>query len=110
MTAFENIIHAIEGYGYRHCPDVYKGDAERYFTYNYVDDRGALYADNAPETNIASVQVHLVLPENEDFIKIKQDVRRKLFDQGFTYPEITVMKIDHKRHIVFECDIEESEE
>lgn len=110
MTAFENVIQAIEGFGYPHCPDIYTGESARHFTYNYANDRGTLFADNAPQTRIASVQVHLVIPAEEDFIGIKEEVRKNLFRQGFTYPQITVLKEEKKRHIIFECDIEESEE
>ena len=110
MTAFENIIKAIEEFGYPHCPDTYTGVSNRYFTYNYADDRGALFADNTPQTTIASVQVHLVIPSEEDFTGIKDEVRKSLFRQGFTFPQITVLKEEKKRHIIFECDIEESEE
>ena len=30
--------------------------------------------------------------------------------QGFTYPEVTILKDGDKRHIIFECDVEVEEE
>lgn len=110
MMAFENIILAIKDFGYPHCPDLYQGEGKRYFTYNYANDRGALFADNRPLASIASIQLHLVMPASEDFTAIKETVRKKLLEQGFTYPQVTVLRENHQRHIIFECDIEESEE
>lgn len=107
MTTFEKIISAIEPFGFPHAPDVYRGKTPRWFTYNYADDYGTDFSDDNPGAVIVSVQVHLFLPINDDFINLKNKVRRSLFRQGFTFPEITVMTEDDEklRHIIFECDI-----
>ena len=109
MTTFEKIISAIEPFGFPHAPDVYRGKTPRWFTYNYADDYGTDFSDDNPGAVIVSVQVHLFLPINDDFINLKNKVRRSLFRQGFTFPEITVMTEDDEklRHIIFECDTEE---
>lgn len=107
MTTFDKIISAIEPFGFPHAPDVYRDEAPRWFAYNYADDYGADFSDDNPGEVIASVQVHLFLPIDDDFISLKNKVRRALFGQGFTFPEITVMTEDNEklRHIIFECDI-----
>lgn len=107
MTTFEKIISAIEPFGFPHAPDVYRGKTPRWFTYNYADDYGTDFSDDNPGAVIVSIQVHLFLPINDDFINLKNKVRRSLFRQGFTFPEITVMTEDDEklRHIIFECDI-----
>ncbi len=107
MTTFEKIIAAIEPFGFPHAPDVYRDKAPRWFTYNYADDYGTDFSDDNPGEVIVSVQVHLFLPIDDDFINLKNKVRRALFGQGFTFPEITVMTEDDEklRHIIFECDI-----
>ncbi len=110
MTEFEKIITAIEPFGFPYAPDIYKGGEESFFVYNYADGRTVLYADNEPKAVVASVQVHLYLPAEENFILLKNKVRRALHKQGFTYPEVTVLREAKKRHIVFECDIEEEME
>ena len=110
MTAFENIVNAIAPFGYPYKPDVYQGDCEKYFVYNYADQRGNLWADDEPETVIASVQVHFFMPEKENFIKIQNKIRKALFEQGFTFPQVTVLTENKKRHLVFECEIEEEME
>lgn len=112
MTAFQNIIEAIQDFGYPYEPDLYTGNEKKYFTYNYADDRGSLFGDNEPGAAIASVQVHFFLPLKENFIKEKNKIREALFQQGFTYPEVTVVTEPENqiRHIIFECDIEEMED
>lgn len=60
MTTFEKIRKALKPFGYPAEPDIYHGSKERYFTYNYADDYGSNYADDAPQTVINSVQVHLL--------------------------------------------------
>lgn len=110
MTAFENIISAITPFEYPYQPDIYTGESEKYFVYNYADQRGTLFADDEPETVIASVQVHFYLPADENFLEVQKQIRTALFKQGFTYPEVTVIREENKRHIIFECEIEETEE
>ena len=107
MTAFENIISAIAPFGYPYQPDIYTGEREKYFVYNYADQRGTLFAD---ETVIASLQLHFYLPADENFLKVQKQIRTALFKRGFTYPEVTVIREENKRHIIFECEIEETEE
>lgn len=110
MTEFEKIIAAIEPFGFPYASDIYDGSEERYFVYNYADERPVFYADDAPEAVKASMMVHLYLPAGENFIALKNQIRAALFSKGFTYPEVTVLRENDKRHIVFECDIEEEEE
>lgn len=109
MTTFEKITEALKLFQLPCVPDVYKGSEKRWITYNYADDYGTDFADDAPETVINSVQVHLFLPVNEPFTQLKKKIRRALFEAGFTFPEITIQTEDEEkiRHIIFECDIEE---
>lgn len=110
MTEFEKIIAAIEPFGFPYAPDIYEGGEESFFVYNYADERAVFYADDAPAAVKASVQVHLYIPAENNFITMKNEIREALFRQGFTYPEVTVLREKKKRHIVFECDIEEEKE
>mgnify|MGYP001850821452 CR=1 FL=1 len=109
MTTFEKIKKALESFGFPMEPDVYNGTEKQYFTYNYADDYGNDYADDAPQTVINSVQVHFFLPRSRPFATMKNKIRNALFEAGFTFPEITIQIEDDEktRHIIFECDIEE---
>lgn len=112
MTTFEKIIKAIEPFGFPHAPDVYKGDNKvGWITYNYSDDYGDNYSDDAPGAVVVTVQVHLFLPLQKDFIRLKNKIRRALFEEGFTFADITILVEDEEkiRHIIFECDAIEEE-
>ena len=60
---------------------------------------------------VVSVQVHLYLPLQEEFIELKNRVRRAIYAQGFTLPQITFQMTEDKvyRHMIFTCNIEEEE-
>ena len=112
MTTFARIIRAIKTFGYPHSPGVYKGPEKHWFTYNYTDDHGGNYADDEPQSVINRVQIHFFLPASEDYIEKKNEIRDALFEEGFTFPEITTVDDPDPelRHIVFECEIEEEME
>ena len=106
-SAFAEIIKAIIQFNLPHAPDVYEGDrVDRWFTYNYADDRGSLNADDEPSERLVSLQLHLFMPGRENFLNIREKVREAIFDTGeFTYPSVTNLGVtEGKRHIVFEFD------
>lgn len=109
MSAFEKIVSAIKEFGYPYEPDIYRGEKKKYFTFNYADERATLFADDSIEVVVASVQIHFFLPYRENFISEKNRISKALFKEGFTYPEVTILKENDTRHIIFECDIEEEE-
>ena len=107
MSALSRIKAALDGFGYPVEPDVYTGDAtDRWFTYNYADDRGTKFSDDEPEENLVSMQVHHFMPKTVSFTAFKEQVREALVAQGFEYPAVTAF-IDpdsSKRHLIFEFD------
>lgn len=112
MNTFEKIKYVAAGFSIPAYPDVnQEDDVERWITYNFSDDFGTDFADDVPQETIHQVQVHLFLPITENFLKLQQQIREKLFDAGFTYPEITVLTEDETkiRHIIFECETEMEE-
>ena len=73
-SAFAEIIRAITPFGIPHAPGKYEGEeTEKWFTYNYADDRGNAFADDEPGDRLVSMQLHLYLPERENFISIRRD-------------------------------------
>lgn len=116
MTAFAAIQKALRQFGRPAVPYAYEGDEVKYFTYNYADNRGADYGDDAPGSAVADVQVHMILPlkdpvtkANTSFTRDQALVRSALFAAGFTYPDVTVRREDETNcwHIIFECEYEE---
>lgn len=108
MTVNQIIIEALKSFGIPIVPNFYEGESEEYITFNYADDRAALYADNDPVTNISYMQIHYFLPSNKDYLEDKKKMRKALHKSGFTYPGVTeLVESDNKiRHIIFECEIE----
>ncbi|MBO6015679.1 MAG: hypothetical protein J6P60_03725 [Lachnospiraceae bacterium] len=122
MNTFEKIQKIARDLDIKAWPDVYSGkDAdrpERWIVYNFADNRGDLYADDRPRAVVHSVQVHLYMPANKNFLAIQNEIRDRMFDIGFTFPVITVFIDDittantgtnRLRHIIFEAEIEDEE-
>lgn len=122
MNTFEKIQKIAKDLGIKAWPDVYSGKdsdrPERWITYNFAYDGAVLFGDDRPLAVVHSVQVHLFLPANKNFLSIKEEIRNKMFNAGFTFPIITVFIDDittantgtnRLRHIIFEAEIEDEE-
>lgn len=123
MDAFVAIQNALRPFGYPCVPGRYTGKENRFFEYNYAHRGGGNFGDNKPACNVASVQVHLFLPLKEDFRGIMNSVQGALDEAEFTWPDVTVrdeyddieaeengtrQRLDGVRHIIFECEYEET--
>lgn len=115
MTVNRKIIEALKPYGMPVVADHYSGKEKRYIEFNLYDDTGTVFADGEPETDIVTVQVHLFLPREEDYLQLKKKIRRSLCEAGFCYADITELTESEAtdqyprgiRHITFETEIEE---
>lgn len=115
MTINQKIINALKPYGMPVVPDHYSGKEKRYIEFNLYDDKGEVFADEEPEFDVVLVQVHLFLPREEDYLKIKKQIRRSLQEAGFCYADITEIVEPEAtneypygiRHLTFETEIEE---
>lgn len=112
MSTNKKIIDALNVFGYPIVPDLYNGKENRYFTFNYRDDRAKKFANDESLLTVNYMQIHFFMPISENHLKIKKGIRRSLLQAGFTYPSVTVLTEPENniKHIVFECEIEESEE
>lgn len=88
----------------------YTGSASAYFVYNFADERGALFADDAPCEIVYSIQVHFFAPLEFDHVDLKKQVRQALFAAGFTYATIQTFYEKETAHLVFECEYAEATE
>lgn len=116
MTSFARIRTAMLPFG-PSKPDKYAGSETHFSTYNYADDRGTDFADDEPQENKVSLQVHYFLPANEEFMTTKNQIRDALWnvfknDVDVTYPVVSVMvETETKlRHLTFEFDATEERE
>lgn len=110
MTVNEIIINALSPFGLSIDPNFDGGGKEEYITFNYADDTGECFADDAPTCVVAYMQIHYFLPIEKNYLQKKKELRNALFDAGFTYPEVTVLTEGKTRHIIFECEIENEDE
>jgi hypothetical protein len=88
----------------------YTGSELTYLTINRADDIGVVYADDEPQIDQVSMQIHLFTPLN--YLTLKKQIRSKLFKAGFTYPQVQERYEEDTKtnHVVFECQIETSTE
>ena len=123
MNAYTAIRAALAPFKYPCVPNLYTGKENKFFTYNYASINGNDFGDDRPGCNVASVQVHLFLPVKENFIQTMNSVQQVLFDEGFTWPSVTMQSeydeieteqdgvrqgLDGVRHIIFSCEYEET--
>lgn len=113
MTVNERIKATLAPLGLPVKPDRYSGDSESYFVFNYTT-MGTLFADDRPSYERYLVQVHYFCPMGANTLSTRKNVKRLLFEAGFTWPDevnagdSSMQKSDEdKQHIVFECEIEE---
>ncbi len=117
MTVNKAIRTALASYieqGWSVVPDTAnKLDEVRYITFNSYYTGGDDIGDDAPLADVDNVYIHLYLPEKENYFSYMKDIRKKLFEFGFSYPSVTMMTDpdrDGYRHLIFDCEwITESE-
>ena len=112
-SIIKTALTKITGYTSSNVVDgVYNGTATNYITFNIMDSRCEVFSDNTPKLDTTAMQIHLFCPLNYDYYSDKTNIRKELVKSGFTYPIVTTMvETDtQKRHIVFECEIQENSE
>lgn len=107
MSVNEKIIKALKPLGITAKPDFAKGAEEEWCAFNFVDDRGGDFGDGKPGTTIVSVMIHYYMPADKNYRITKRNIRNALAKAGFSFPEVTVLREEEVRHIVFECEIED---
>lgn len=83
-----------------------KDNLDKYIVWNVSNDSGYLHADDEPLYDNVSIQVHLFIKDNINYLQLKKDIRNALSNANFTYPDVTILhEIEEKlNHIVFECE------
>ena len=115
MTVNKKIIDALKPFGMPVVPNHYSGTEKRYMEFDLYDDKGTCFCDDYPEMDIVTVQVHLFLPAEENYLSLKKQIRKALYEAGFTYaditeivePEATSQYPKGIRHLTFETEIDE---
>jgi hypothetical protein len=76
------IISALSPLGLPVDPNVHTGNADEYITFNYADERPALYADDSDVYDETVIQVHYFTKGNPQLNK--KAIRKALRGAGFT--------------------------
>lgn len=120
MNVNKLILDTLKPLGHPVVFNIYEGEwidgkfvkKDIYITFNYEDERGELFADDEPITDIAYLQIHLFAPINFNFMSLKKQIRSRLFRAGFSYPTITTIYEEETKtnHLVYQCSIEGASE
>ena len=113
MDVNERIIGALKEYGMPVYLNHYSGTERRYIEYDLYDDTGACFCDDEPEFDIVLAQIHVFLPLEEPYLELKKQIRKSLYEAGFSYADITEIVEPEKtsqyprgiRHLTFEVEI-----
>jgi len=105
MSANQIIMDALSQFNLPITQGWYTGDAPKWISFNESYDFGIDYADNHPTENRTDFQIHLFLPEKENYISLKRNIRNALHNAGFSYASVTmnVESDTRTRHVIFEC-------
>ena len=104
MTVNQWLIEALEDFGLPVVPGADTAHRARCLSFVY-DLLPAQFADNAPRFFRALVQVHLILPLDEDSVALRLKLARALADRGFAWPEIVDAGDGNAQHYVLETEI-----
>ena len=112
LTVNEQIIQALQRFGYPIAQGFYEGKQKEYITFDLPDDRGTCYADDGPGDTIVDVKIHLTVPLEKDYLTTKKEIRKALYQAGFAYPDVTVLTEPdgRNRRIIFETQIDNYDE
>lgn len=92
--------------------DIYEGDADKYITFTYQDERPTGFADNHPIEDECEVYVNLYVPKDYDYFEMKESIRDYLEAYGFfvsmqSWLENGKKQTELIRRITFDCSLKQ---
>lgn len=108
MEAKEILEGKLKKSGLPVAEEEYFGKKSRYITYVEAAENGINYADNEPDDNKTSFQVHYFCPLQEDDSREVAKQIRKLLETDNIFIGATTRMRDkdaEKRHVIITCDI-----
>lgn len=113
MNLNEKIMGLEEVTGYPVEQDLYEGNADKYITFTYEDERPVMNGDNRPVADVAYLQISFFCPKNFNYFEAKRKIRDYLESQKFKVTIRTwleeVMNGDEKiRRVLFEVNYTEN--
>lgn len=109
MSINQKIITTLSGFGDPVSPGIYQGTEERYFTFNF-STIGTDFGDDAPQQEKYLVQVHFFCSLSFNSVGRAKQIKKSLFQNGFTWPTMANASDQDGQHLVFECEAAEGVE
>lgn len=112
MTIKETIENAVSQFG-PVAFELYRGNEETYFVYNYEDERGKNFADDKAEYTRYYLQVHYYTPKRLYTEDVKKSIKRELIKIGSITKTMTTEETETNLihvSISIEIDVAEEEE
>lgn len=88
MNVNRTLIGLKDVTGFPVYPDVYEGTADKYITFTYEDERGALYADDEEIHTEVTVEVNLFTPKDFNYFQAKDAIKAYLVANDFQVENI----------------------
>jgi hypothetical protein len=89
MTVGALLKSALTDLKYPVYPIQYDGDADHYFVYDILDDRGDDFGDDIPDVDHYWIRLKFYYPLGENQFAMRKTVRNLLHGAGFSYADIT---------------------
>lgn len=111
MNVNKLLIEAGKAIGYPVAQDIYEGSSDKSITFTYEDERDTLVADNEGQEEAAYLMVSMNTPQNYNYFKDKEDLKKELKKRGFNVEHIQSWLEDAKigtqrtRRTIFEVNI-----
>ena len=96
--------------GYPVAPDIYRGSSNKFITFTYANERGALFGDDEEQLTELKLYVNLYVPESFNYMADKHKIKRELKKMGFivtnisSYIDDTLEGAEYLRRIMFEVE------
>jgi len=113
MSIEERIVQAMAPFGLPCVHPNYDGEEKAFLTFN-ISAVPMNFADDAPLHEKWIIELHLFAPVAQNTRKLRKQIRRAIFEAGFTYPDQVDASEAYKKadgseqHIIF--DFEDAEE
>lgn len=104
MSVNSEVLNTLRGVIPDVYPDFYEGNKRKYITFNIEGSNATDYADDTPQNEEVSLQIHIYVDEPP--LKFKKAARKALFDAGFGYPVVDLITYEKDTglyHIALSC-------
>jgi hypothetical protein len=95
------------------APDLYEGEANKWITFTYADERPEYFGDNTPLVDTAYISVSLYTPPEFNYLQIKETIKEYLESIGIVTNCESYVYLQNQnpiRQSIFEVQISQERE